>query len=167
MSKNVLVRRTAKTVAALGIALGASLGSANAASAAAGVGEMTCRPLSGSNICLTISDVGGGVYNVHVGIDVSMSRSAAQTIINQPGQAFYADLIGDDPSYDNALTSIPLTSEGAWDEGLSAEFDGYVSGSTLNEDWEGRDEVYARVRLFDTRYSSPRTFTTYNVEHNF
>ena len=166
MSKNVLVRRVAKTAAVLSIAVGASLGSADAASAA-GVGEMTCRPLSGSNVCLTITDVGGGVYSVHVGIDVSMSRSAAQTIINQPGQAFYADLIGDDPSYDNALTPIPLTYETFGDEGLSAEFDGFVSGSTLNEDWEGRDEVYARVRLFDTRYNSPRTFTTGNVEHSF
>jgi hypothetical protein len=167
MGKNMLVRRVAKTAAALGVALGASLGSANAASAAP-INEMTCKYPDGSyNICITITDLGNDIYNVHVGIDVDMSQSQAQAIINRPGNAFIADLRASDPSFDNFIGWITHTSEGVGPNGIGADFDALFSGAALDEDWEGIDEVYARVRLYPTPTSSPRTFNSNKIEHSF
>lgn len=165
MRNNVLARRVAKLAIALGIALGASLGSVSAASAEGGLGENTCSGgrSQGYEICLQITYAGAGFYKVDVGIDVFMSRADAQAIIDQEGDAFRGYLIGDDTWADNSVGNIPLTWEAAGDGGIGAEFDALFHWSTLNEDWEGADEIYARVMLTDQRNGSVRTFESDDV----
>jgi hypothetical protein len=100
---------------------------------------------------------------VHVGIDVTMSQADAQRLVDQEGQAVMAYLIGNDSWSDDSLVGVTETYERAWSGGLSAEFDAYIHWTTLNEDWEGTDEVYARVRLNDHRTGVVRTFEGENV----
>jgi hypothetical protein len=165
MVKNTLIRRAAKTTAALGIALGASLGAADAASAA-GVNNQVCTGNSNHVICLGIWDMGNNTYAVHVGIDVSMTQAQAQQYVDQPGQALTASLMGDDV-FDNALFAIPQTYEVAGGDGLSAEFDILVGSGSLNEDWDGQDELYAKVKLYNASSGTYRTFLSPNIEDNF
>ncbi|GHH29767.1 hypothetical protein [Lentzea cavernae] len=120
--------------------------------------KQTCGSGSLHVICFSIDKVGGDAYAVHVGIDISMSQGDAQLIIDQPGDPVDAWAMGDD-WFDNAEFRIPLTWVAAGPDGLSAEFDITVPGVALDEDPDGGDELYARVRLFDQR-TSTRTFTS-------
>jgi hypothetical protein len=170
MRKHPLIRRAAKTAGALAIALGASLGSANAASAAVGLGTLTCKsgvtssPRYNYNVCFSITP-SNGVYRLHVGIDVTgMSASQAATIMAAPGNNFSAYLIGDDPSFDNSIRPIALTWEANGDNGVGAELDYGANYYDVDEDWEGRDELYARVKLWHPGLRNYLIFESDNVE---
>lgn len=125
-----------------------------------GVAEAKQKCSSGSLhvICFSIDKIGSDLYHVHVGIDITMSQGDAQLIIDQPGDPVDAWAMGDD-WFDNAEFRIPLTWVAAGAGGLGAEFDINVPYAALDEDSDGADELYARVRLFDQR-TSTRTFTS-------
>jgi hypothetical protein len=93
-----------------------------------------------------------------------MSRQDAQAIIDSPGEEFSAKIYGDDPVWDNAQVSVPVTWSAAWDGGLSAEMDMVATFAQLNEDdgyFDGYiDELYGQIRLFDPRTQRTRTFTS-------
>lgn len=128
--------------------------------------KSTCSSGSKHVICFSIIHVGGDQYDVHVGIDITMSRADAQAIIDQPGDPVDAWAMGDDPFFDNAEFRIPLTWVAAGDGGLGAEFDIRVPYAALDEDSDGGDELFARVRLFDQRVST-RTFTSRTLSSPF
>jgi hypothetical protein len=147
--------RSRRVAAVAAIALGTVALTATTAAA-----QGACRSEPGSVNCFSIDYVGNGDYKVHVGIDVDMSRADAQTFIDHPGEEFSAKLYGDDPLWDNALKNLPVTWSAAWDGGLSAEFDVVVDRRVLDEDSDGRDELFSRIRLWDPRTNTTRTFTT-------
>ena len=119
-------------------------------------------------ICFTISQIGlSNGFNVHVGIDVSMSQQDAQNIIDAPGEAFSATLYGEDTFFDDTLKQIPVTWSSAWSGGLSAEFDTFASAETLDEDSDPTDEVFARVKLHISSTDRNRSFRTNNIEEPF
>ena len=159
MDKQSLKQRFARygviTLAALGV-MTVTSGAAEAKS--------TCSTGTNHTICFSITKV-GELYDVHVGIDVRMSRGDAQNIIDQPGDAFDSWAMGAD-WFDNAEFKIPLSWVRAGDNGLSAEFDIRVPYNALDEDPDGGDELYARTRLFDTR-TSTRTFKSKELHSPF
>jgi hypothetical protein len=155
-ARRLLTTATALLVTGAGLAL-------TATSASAWSFPSVCAGNSEKNVCLEGYTPGNHMVQVHVGIDVYMSRQDAEAILAQPGSAFSAAMIGDDPSYDNYLTYVDLTWEVAWDGGISAEFDRLIPASLLNEDnswFDNRDEVYARVSLYDARSGTIRVFNT-------
>jgi hypothetical protein len=118
-----------------------------------------CTGNSQHAVCLEGYTPGNHMVQVHVGIDVYMSRQDAEAILAANGSAFTAALMGDDPVYDNFLTWVDLTWEAASDVGLSAEFDELIPASLLDEDrGSDTDEVYARVSMWDTRSGKSRVF---------
>jgi hypothetical protein len=154
---SALARRAVPAMAALAIVPGAIVLTGSAASA----DGPACRYDSQHNACLWIAETwpGSGDYAVHIGIDVYMSQAEAWDIQNRGG-AFSAKVMGDDPSYDDLLFNLDLLSQDVAPHGLSAEFHtSRVPGEWLDEDWEGRDEVYAKI-ILTTPGRSPRTFTT-------
>jgi hypothetical protein len=165
MRKHPRVGRIAKTAGALAIALGASLGSANAASAAP-----TNPPCAGNathTICFTITPAPNGYYDVHVGIDVFMPAQDAVNIISQDGQALTGYAMADDwPEASSVVAYIPETYEAAAPHGIAAEFDVRLHRSTLNTD-AGQDEIFGRVKLYDARSGTFRTFNSHNVNYSF
>ncbi|MFF4618866.1 hypothetical protein [Nonomuraea jabiensis] len=111
-----------------------------------------CNNGSGFVMCFSLDRIQpGGDINVHLGIDVAMSREEAQTIIDHPGDEFSAKVIGEDPAFDNSLVSVPVTWSAAGDNGLSAEFDMVATWSQLNEDdgfFDGYvDDLFGRIVL--------------------
>jgi hypothetical protein len=130
-----------------------------------------CRKQADSYIvCFSIEHVGlaGPNFTVHIGIDVTMSRQDAQNIIDAPGQEFSATLYGEDPVFDDTLKAIPVTSSGAWDGGLSAEFDTSATAELLDEDSsDPTDEIFARVRLRIPSAGATRSFRTNNINEPF
>ena len=153
-----LIRTAIGAFAITGGTLAVTAGSASAWSL-----PQACSGQPQANACLD-----GYTYDpyvqVHVGIDVWMSHQDALAILAQPGNAFSAALYGDDGSA-QFLVGLPLTWEAAGDANISAEFDMLVPRSQLNEDPGGwprpnRDEVFARVSLYDARTGLTRTFET-------
>lgn len=127
--------------------------------------KSTCSTGSKHVICFSINKIGSDQYAVHVGIDVKMSQQDAQAIIDQNGDPFDSWAMGAD-WFDNAEFRIPLTWVRAGANGLSAEFDINVPYNALDEDPDGGDELYARVRLFDQR-TSTRTFKSNELHSPF
>jgi hypothetical protein len=125
----------------------AALGMMTVMSGAA-LADSACSSGSKHVICFSIIPAGGDQYDVHVGIDIKMSRSDAQAIIDQVGDPADAWAMGDDPVFDNA------------------EFNIRVPYAALDEDSDGGDELYARVRLFDQR-SGTRTFKSPTLSSPF
>ncbi len=146
-------RRVRNVIAVVLVAFGVMAVSASVASA-----EGTCSSGTRHVICYSITPVGGDQYDVHVGVDINIGRLDAEAILAQPGDPVDAWAMGDD-WFDNAEFRIPLSWVAAGDHGLSAEFDIRVPYAALDEDSDGGDELYARVRLFDTR-TSTKTFTS-------
>lgn len=146
-----LLRVLVAVVGVLGI-VGSTAGPASAA--------QTCTGHSDSNLCLAIDGIGGGLFHVHVGIDVHMSLAEAQEYVDDPGDPFVVTIVADDgivscPIFCGTvipvLFQVPLTALGASSEaGLSGDFDITVPGSALNEDPPGQeDEIRAFVELWD------------------
>jgi hypothetical protein len=112
---------------------------------------------SGTNytICLSGYTPGNHMIQIHVGIDVHMSRQDADNILAQAGNAFSARMWGADPSYDDWLDApLTLSWEASWDGGISAEFDTLVPAWKLDEDdswFDNKDDLFARVTLHDFR----------------
>jgi hypothetical protein len=152
-------RRIRRVAAAVTIA-----GAAVAAMASPASAEQTCNSGSGYVVCFDLTRLPDGNIAVHLGIDVTMSRQDAQAIIDSPGEEFSAKVYGDDPVWDNAQVSVPVSWSSAWDGGLSAEMDMVATFSQLNEDdgyFDGYiDELYGQIRLFDPRTQRTRTFTS-------
>jgi hypothetical protein len=115
-------------------------------------------------ICFSLTQIDvSNSFRVHVGIDVDMSQRDAQNIIDAPGEEFSATLCGADSFFDDTLTSNPVTWSSAWEGGPSAEFDTTASGGLLDEDWDGDDEVFARVWLYVPSTGRTRSFRTNEV----
>ena len=151
-----------RSVAALAVA-----GSAFALVTGTAAADQTCKSGNGAVTCFSTENsgpIGLNDWHVHIGIDVTMSRQDAQSIIDSPGEEFSAKVIADDPVYDNFLFWVPVTWSAAWDGGLSAEFDIVVDGSQMNEDdgfFEGYlDEVYSQIKLVDPRTGVTRSWNT-------
>ena len=70
-----------------------------------------CKQEGGTNACLSIAQVGVDIYEVKVGIDVSMGPADVDAILQlpNPGDAFAASAWGRDGSRDHRLFDIPLT----------------------------------------------------------
>jgi hypothetical protein len=95
-----------------------------------------------------------------------MSQQDAQNLLDGPGQEFNGYLVADDEVFDNTLRGIPLTWAAAGETGLGAEFDSVVFASQLDED-AGGDEIFARIKLHDSRTDTTREFTTDVVHGQF
>lgn len=155
-------RRLGRAAAVLALAGGTIGAMASPASA-----EQTCNSGTGYVVCFDLTRLPDGNIAVHLGIDITMSRQDAQAIIDSPGEEFSAKIYGDDPVWDNAQVSVPVTWSNAWDGGLSAEFDMVATFAQLNEDdgyFDGYiDELYGQIKLWDPRYNRTRTFTSNNI----
>jgi hypothetical protein len=141
--------------------------SALALTASAASATMACHYPEGSNTCLTIEPLGNRYYAVKIGIDIYMTRQEAEALITwarycwpQPCGLFSARLWGEDPGGDPGLFTVPVSWVAAWEGGLSAEFDLTVYSSRLNEDTDGRDEIYASVDMTDYRTGQRLWFTS-------
>ena len=152
---------TVGALAAVGTALLLTAESASAWSL-----PQKCGGAAAANACLN-GYTDDPYVQVNVGIDVWMSAQEAQAYIAQPGTAFTAALYGaDGGSNVQYLQSLPLTYEVAGPmANLSAEFDMAVPRSRLNEDPDGwwgcdKDEVFARVWLYDSVHKTTQTFDT-------
>ncbi|MFG6200317.1 hypothetical protein [Nonomuraea sp. JJY05] len=126
-----------------------------------------CNSGSGFVMCFSLDRIQlGGDINVHLGIDVAMSREEAQAIIDHPGDEFSAKVIGEDPAFDNSLVSVPVTWSAAGDNGLSAEFDMVATWSQLNEDdgfFDGYiDDLFGRIVLAKPN-GEKRTFNSITI----
>jgi hypothetical protein len=124
--------------------------------------DSSCRPYDqiGATLCFEINSV--YTYDVWVGIDVPMSQSAAQAIIDACAEPATATMIGEDQWYNDTLFTIPAYTVFAWSGGLSAGFSKTVQGSALDEDedyswFRDEDEVFVVIRLCDGR--SYQSFT--------
>jgi hypothetical protein len=101
-----------------------------------------------------IQEIGGQLCSARVGVDVNMSESDAREFIAHPGDEATVKLMADDPIWDNAIIALPTdapTWPQTWAGGYSVEFTRIFSCHFLNEDWEGQDEIYARVTFNDFR----------------
>ena len=161
-----VMRHIAQLIAALAIVTGLSLATAGTAMAT-NVGEQACHGPGDYNACLLITNLGGNMYRVYVGIDIYMSPQAAQNIVNSGTQPA-ATLYGADgsPSADDTLTTLPRRSFFVWSRGLAIEFQKDVSGSLLNED-DGIDEIIAKVSLYIPASGTTNTYETGQVTSAF
>jgi hypothetical protein len=157
-------RRTRRTLtAASAIAASGALLAVSASSASAWSLPTVCSGAAAANACLSGYTPGNHMIQIHVGIDVHMSKQDADAILAQPGNAFSARMWGSDPTFDDWLDApLTLTWEASWDGGISAEFDTLVPAWKLDEDdsWlDNKDDLFARVTLRDLR-SGNRSFDT-------
>jgi hypothetical protein len=157
-------RGTRRTLIAAGavLATGGIL-AVSAAPASAWSLPTVCSGAAAANACLSGFTPGNHMIQIHVGIDVHMSKQDADAILAQPGNAFSARMWGADPSFDDWLDApLTLTWEASWEGGISAEFDTLVPASKLDEDtswFDSKDDLFARVTLNDLR-SGARSFDT-------
>jgi len=157
-------RRARRILTAAGavLATGVTLAATNSPALAWSL-PTVCSGQQAANACLSGYTPGNHMIQVHVGIDVYMSRQDADAILAQPGNAFSARMWGADPSFDDWLDApLTLTWEASWDGGISAEFDTLVPAWKLDEDdsfFDNKDDLFARVTLHDFRFGS-RSFDT-------
>jgi hypothetical protein len=157
VSLHVWRRRALGVVGALMLA-----GSVLALTASAASADMACHYPPGSNTCLTIEPVPSGWYAIKLGIDINYLYSpaylyfsaaldliAAAQAAGQP--VFNVQIWGEDGSYDDRQFDLRDCSATAYPGALYGECYAEVPPSALNEDTEGRDELYAQVRLIDCR----------------
>lgn len=171
--RNPVARGVRRAILAMGLVVVSALATASAANAGR-LHEQTCVGERGRyTICLYITDDPQSPYThhykVHVGIDVNMSRSDALNII-AGGGTMTARMWGADVFHEDNLIGVTRSWMEAGDEengGLGAEFDRSVSGSVLNEDWEGGDEVYATVSLYVPVSGTTRNFRSDTVVAHF
>jgi len=112
-----------------------------------------------------IQQMSGELCSARVGVDVNMSEADARAFIAHPGDEVTVKLMGDDSIWDNFLISLPTdapTWPQSWAGGYSVEVTRVFSCETLDEDWEGADEVYARVTFNDFRTGVTHTVNTAN-----
>jgi hypothetical protein len=97
---------------------------------------------SAATASLSVTHIGSNQYRVTVKAYVSHYYPR--------GADLAVRLWGEDEYYDDLLVG-PIT--GTWDgdftPGEVPPFSFVVSGSTLNEDWGARDELYAGLRVYD------------------
>lgn len=133
-----------------------------------GIVGLTAGPASaasnhpGMSVAMSVGPKFVGSYIVTVQGVIPMSQWDAQGFLNNlgPNGGMQYEIWGDDPSYDDRrlTTSVQKASQPGqfWGQHLYAGPEGIyfyrsfqVSPSALNEDPEGRDELYARARFID------------------
>jgi hypothetical protein len=149
MGNNRLIRRLTRTVATLGLVLGAGLATTGTASAEDVSAATTCSVGSDYTVCLDMVPAEPGYHQAHVTIMVAEGDDA-DDIIAWPGDAFSASLLRGT----TVLGPLSLVSETAVDGVLQAELTGTFPDSALTS------SVRARVKLFNGPAYATRTFTT-------
>jgi hypothetical protein len=131
------------------VALAAGLGSAMvAAPAQAAVLAQACSPMT-------------------AGLDSYMSQQYAQEVIDRGG-SYLARLYADDSgSNDVLLATIPLSWAAAGAAGLGQEHVIWLGCSKLNEDKDGKDEIYADISWFDPHNGQWTTRRTGTISYEF
>ncbi|MEU4559414.1 hypothetical protein AB0F72_13595 [Actinoplanes sp. NPDC023936] len=170
----MILRRILIGAAATATALVVTAAPALAAPASASsLPRQVCRGDGfGSGWCLFIERA-GEQYRVHLGIDIFMSRSDAQAIIDAPGDPLSARVLGGDtwPDGDDNLFNVPITTLGASDGfGLSCDFDTVVGAQFLDEDnvpGNRGDEVFGRITFRNPLTKKNTTFDTPEIAETF
>jgi hypothetical protein len=100
-----------------------------------------------------VGNLGSGICEVRIGVDINMSEADARAFIDHPGEEATAKLWADDEWYDNGIATIGVdapTWPQTWAGGYSVEYVRQLACSWLNEDG-GRDELYAQITFDDFR----------------
>jgi hypothetical protein len=121
------------------------------------------------NACLDFTHTGLNEWRAHVGQDAFMSQRYAQEIVDN-GAGFHATLFGDDNDGQRHFLANLAIMPGwpaAGPDGLGAELSANLSSTTLNEDGNGEDEIYAIITYFDYHRGVPVEHTTGTVHGEF
>ncbi|MBG0568624.1 hypothetical protein [Actinoplanes aureus] len=121
------------------------------------------------NACLRFFGTGQlNEWRAVAGQDAFMSQRSAQEKIDH-GTNFRAQLFGDDGNRRTLLADLFLAPgwPAAGPGGLSAELTRVLHGSTLNEDTDGNDEIYAEITYWDFVINDNVTHRTGTVVHEF
>lgn len=121
-------RRILARVALSAALLCASIAGAGASTASAATAKLTITPTGYANQCY-----------VTVGGNVSGSYPRGFTSVVR--------IWGDDPVWNDLLIGPLSNSWPSYHNGFGRELT--VPCSTFNEDWEGRDEIFASVQIYD------------------
>lgn len=115
------------------------------------------------NACLRFDDLGSGLWDAQVGIDVYMPEQYGREIL-ACGANFRASLWGDDGGNDTLISNLVLKPgwPSAGSTGIGAEFTVPVFSSQLDED-NGRDELYVSISFRDCHNNDTRRFRTGTV----
>jgi hypothetical protein len=152
------------------VALAAGLGSAMvAAPAQAAVLAQACSPMTVTHhACLTAAGTSVlNEYKITAGLDSYMSQQYAQEVIDRGG-SYLARLYADDSgSNDVLLATIPLSWAAAGSAGLGQEHVIWLGCSKLNEDKDGKDEIYADISWFDPHNGQWTTRRTGTISYEF
>ncbi|HEY5843891.1 MAG TPA: hypothetical protein VIU87_20935 [Mycobacterium sp.] len=138
----------------------------------AAINDLACHyDHTDSNACLYFEDVGDeGKLDAHVGLDAYMSQEYAHELVSH-GADFRASLWGDDGDRDQFIADLTVASgwPSAGPGGLGVEFVGNsLARSSLNEDKDDKDEIYAKISYFDYHGQGRRvSFTTGIVRGEF
>ncbi|WP_433293699.1 hypothetical protein ACQP2F_31270 [Actinoplanes sp. CA-030573] len=120
------------------------------------------------NACLDFTHTGLNEWRAHAGLDAAMPQRYAQEIIDY-GAGFRASLFGDDHGTGQFLADLTLMPgwPAAGPTGLGAEFAATLSSTTLDEDYNDEDEIYAVVSFFDYHRGVTVAFRTGTVHGEF
>ncbi|GIE28118.1 hypothetical protein Ait01nite_011630 [Actinoplanes italicus] len=161
--------KSSRVLAVPAVALAAGLGSAVIATPAqaAQLAQACTRPTVAYHACLTVESTSVfNEYKITAGLDSFMSQQYAGEVV--AGGAFTANLYADDPGgSDRLIASIPLAWVGAGAEGLGQEHAIWMSCRYLNEDTDGKDELYAHISWFDPHNGQWTTRQTGIVSYEF
>jgi hypothetical protein len=153
-----IASRLRRTAVALSVAAVATAAGLSAAPAHAAVGPLSAQ--------LTVTPFSPGYHNVAVFGTVPMSRTEAQTLINNRHKIVLR-LWGDDTFSDDLLIGPYNATFFATDKGL--EFHKVllqIDDDVLDEDW-GQDELYVGARLVNGNGGTVRSAETNHVSGNF
>jgi hypothetical protein len=162
--------KLSRLLAVPAVALAAGLASAFVATPAqAAVLDQACTPKTPIyHACLTAASTSIlNEYKITAGLDSFMPQWYAQQIIDGGG-TFWAHLYADDPgSNDTHVAEMPLAWVSAGPEGLGQEHVIWLGCSKLNEDKDGKDEIYADISWFDPHNGQWTTRRTGTISYEF
>jgi hypothetical protein len=120
------------------------------------------------NACLDFTHTGLNEWRAHAGLDAAMSQQYAQEIIDH-GANFRASLFGADNGRKQFLASLTLMPgwPAAGPNGLGAELSATLPSTTLDEDSNEEDEIYADITYFDFHKGINITYSTGIVHGEF
>lgn len=160
--------RTSKT-STVGTRIGrAAIVAATAIGLTAGLaGTASAATISFAGLTIDQRQCAASQKEVHVSGTAAMSQADAQRFINYPGDEVEVTVYGADPARNDRLNG-PVTpkSYAIVPGGLQFVWYGCMPNSTLNEDW-GRDEIFAKVTLYDFRDGSVTNRNTPQVWRSF
>lgn len=106
---------------------------------------------------------------IRVGVDIQMSEADAISFLDHPGEEATARLWGDDPYSDDRLD--PLSVDRGWPRtwagGYSVEYSLWIGCGFLDEDGDGRDEIYAQITFDDFRTGQRHVANSANRTGNY